>query len=96
MVAALDLIVGVLRGIAKPREHRPWLTVTGAARLLLNDLDNIELLQARARISAAANRNAFSTNGKKGKARRIEPVSFDAWRLKQRDRDLDNEDAEHR
>ena len=69
-----------------------WLTVTEAAKLLERDLLGLELSKARARVSAAATRGEFTTNGEAGQARRIDSVSFDAWRLKQRDRSLD---AEH-
>ncbi len=70
-----------------------WLTVTAAADLLRRDLPALNARQASARVSKAATSAKFVTNGKSGMARRIEPVSFDAWRLKQRDRDLDAEDV---
>lgn len=68
-----------------------WLSVTQAARLLVRDLPGLDIRKARSRISTAAGRNEFRFTGSR-KARRIEPVSFDAWRLRQRDHDLDEED----
>jgi DNA-binding response OmpR family regulator len=68
-----------------------WLTVTDAAELLIRDVPNLDLAKARSRISTAAGRKEFTFTGAR-KDRRIEPNSFAAWRLKQRDRDLDGED----
>ena len=62
------------------------LTVTEAAQLLVNDLVCENLKTARARVSKAASTDEFHTNGKKGPDRRIGRISFDAWRLKQRDK----------
>jgi hypothetical protein len=70
------------------------LTVTAAAGLLRRDFPGLTARQASARVSKAAGAGKFVTNGKKGTARRIDAVSFDAWRLEQRDRDLDAEDRE--
>jgi len=69
-----------------------WLTVTEAARLLRRDIPGLILDNAKARVSGAATDGKFRTNGKNREKRRIDPVSFDSWRLKQRDRDLDRED----
>jgi hypothetical protein len=65
-----------------------WLTVQQAAALHVADVDELDLGKAKARISAAASRGKFQTNGAKGPARRIEPTSFAKWRLLQRDRNL--------
>lgn len=70
-----------------------WHTVTRAAEHLVHDLPGLTLRKARSRISTAAGREEFKFIGVR-KDRRIEPISFDAWRLKQRDRDLDEEDGE--
>ena len=70
-----------------------WLTVTQAAKLLAHDLPSLDLRKARSRISTAAGRKEFKFAGAR-KNRRIAPNSFAAWRLKQRDRDLDQEDEE--
>ena len=78
---------------AEPEAATEWLTVTNAAKLLLKDVPSLDLAKARSRISTAAGRKEFTFNGTR-KDRRIEPVSFDAWRLKQRDRDLDAEDED--
>lgn len=69
-----------------------WLGVSECAALLLKDVSGIDLKKAKGRVSFAANDGKFHTNGKKGIARRIERVSFDAWRLKQRERDLEMAD----
>lgn len=74
-----------------PQEH--WLTVSECADLLVNDVSGLDLKKAMARVSWAAGKDKFRTNGKKGGNRRIERVSFDAWRLEQRERDLDNADG---
>lgn len=69
------------------------LTVTQAAELLMRDWPALDLPRARARVSAAAGRNEFRHSGTRME-RRIDRISFDAWRLRQRDRDLDLEDQE--
>jgi CheY-like chemotaxis protein len=74
-----------------PAEATECLTVTSAAKLLMEDFPDLDLPKARSRISTAAGRRAFRFNGSR-KDRRIDPVSFDAWRLKQRNRDLAAED----
>jgi hypothetical protein len=68
------------------------MTVTDSAKLLVKDFAHLTLQLARARVSSAASRGQFRTNGERGAARRIERVSFDAWRLRVRDADLDRED----
>lgn len=65
-----------------------WITVTAAAKLLLDDISGIDLDKAKARVSKAANEGKFRTNGKKGAARRIGRDSFSTWRLEQRAKDL--------
>ena len=70
-----------------------WLTVTQAAKLLVHDVPCLDVTKARARISVAAGRKDFTFTGDR-KDRRIEPGSFANWRLKQRDRGLDEEDDE--
>lgn len=69
-----------------------WLTVTSAAELLMRDFPHLNLAKAKARVSAAAGRNAFRTNGKSRGLRRVEATSFDSWRLQVRDRQLDSDD----
>ena len=64
------------------------LTVTGAAKLLLDDINGIDLDIARGRVSIAANRKQFKTNGKQGPDRRIDRDSFNAWRLKKYKTDI--------
>jgi len=76
------------------REEASWLTVTDAAKHLMDVVSDLDLKKARARISAAAGRGEFHTNGKKGLDRRIVRDSFSTWLLKQRDRDLAEADAD--
>jgi hypothetical protein len=73
---------------------KPWLTVTEAGELVREDFPAITRENANARVSLGANRGQFRTNGQKGVARRIEPVSFNAWRLAKRDKDLDAADRD--
>lgn len=87
---ALLALVEKTRRADKPAG--PCLTVTHAAELLMKDVPSLDLHNAKARVSKAASTGRLKTNGEKGTARRIDPVSFDAWRLKQRDRDLDAQD----
>jgi len=73
-----------------------WLTVSECATLLLKDVSGIDMKKAMSRVSFAGTEGKFRTNEKKGPARRIERVSFDAWRLEQRERDLDKDNDEDR
>jgi hypothetical protein len=72
-------------------EGDDWLSVTQAAELLMGDLPALDLGKARSRISMAASRDEFRSEGSR-RDRRIDPHTFASWRLKQRDRDLDDED----
>lgn len=65
-----------------------WITVTAAAKQLLDDVSGINLGKAKARVSKAAGEGRFRTNGKEGRDRRIDQDSFSTWRLEQRDKDL--------
>lgn len=67
--------------------HAEWLTVTAAAAELLDDVDGISLHAARVRVVRACERGELRCAGT-GRARRIEPVSFRAWRLHQRNLNL--------
>jgi len=73
---------------ATPAQSTDELTVTEAATQLQDVVSGLDLGRARARVSAAANRSEFRTNGKERNARRIDPNSFSRWLLKQRERDL--------
>ncbi|MBL8879126.1 MAG: hypothetical protein JNG88_08405 [Phycisphaerales bacterium] len=77
----------------QPREAVE-LRVSEAARLLTRDVPGLTLKHAMARVSHAANKKRFKTNGQKRQKRRIDHDSFAAWRLEQRDRDLDAHDRE--
>ena len=91
----VDSLEELLRSLRPSVPEEQWLTVTGCARLLMRDLPHLTLKRAQARVSKAANTGHFATNGRCGQDRRIERSSFDAWRLAQRDRDLDEEDRTH-
>ena len=78
-----------VRRKASQTDEPKWLTVTEAAKLLFGDIDGLTLGGARARVSKAATAGKFGTNGETGPSRRIESHTFDSWRLKQRERDLD-------
>lgn len=75
-------------------ERSEWLTVTEAAKLLQDVVSNLTLKKARARVSGAANRGEFRTNGEKGATRRIDHESVSAWLLKQREKHLASFDVE--
>jgi hypothetical protein len=97
-----------IRGIVTFRRGNKWpvaatvdgqgrskcLTVTDAAKRLMDVVSGLTLEKARARISAAAGRDEFQTNGKKRTDRLIDRDSFSSWLLKQRDRDLADADAD--
>lgn len=85
-------LVKMLRSLRPPAPEDRWLTVTQAAQLAMKDFPHLDLRAAKVRVSRAATAGELPTNGKAGHARRIERVSFDAWRLEQRERDLDAED----
>lgn len=72
-----------------------WITVTAAAKLLLDDVSGIDLGKAKARVSKAAGEGRFRTNGKDGRDRRIDRDSFSTWRLEQRERDSDAWERTH-
>jgi DNA-binding response OmpR family regulator len=87
LASVIRMVLGSVDG------QTTWLTVTECARMLCKDLPGLRLDRAKARVSRAASAGKFETNGKKSVARRIESVSFNAWRLALRDRDLDSESA---
>ncbi|MBX3322254.1 MAG: hypothetical protein KF757_04615 [Phycisphaeraceae bacterium] len=70
-----------------------WHSVCQAASLLRRDIPSLSEKKARARVSINAQRRKFFTNGKHRQKLRIEPFSFDSWRLAQRDKELDKEDS---
>lgn len=85
---ALDLASAFPASALVEIKGNAWITVTAAAKLLLEDVSGIDLNKAKARVSKAANEGKFRTNGKKGSARRIGHDSFSTWRLEQRAKDL--------
>jgi CheY-like chemotaxis protein len=84
-------------GAAQPARDAKsgWHTATAAAKLLMQDIPDLDLAKARSRISTAAGKTEFVSSGTR-RSRRIEPTSFGAWRLNQRNRDLEREDEEDR
>lgn len=88
-------LAGIFRQGSTPHAEAKtseWLTVSEAAALLMHDFPGLSLEKAKARVSANASRKQFKTNGKKHHDRRIDSDSFAAWRLRQRDKDLDSEE----
>lgn len=81
-------------GRAHTRNGR-WHTTTEAARLHMTDVDGLTIDAARMAIRRGAEHNEFTSQGT-GRDRRIDPVTFDAWRLRRRELDLarDNEPPE--
>ena len=77
---------GAKRGALLPDGE--WITVTDAAKLLMDVVSGLGLKGAQARVSRSASRDRFRTNDRKGAARRIELHSFNSWRFSERERDL--------
>ena len=71
-------------------ETTGWITVTEAAQRHTTDRDDLSLETAKVRVTRAASRGAFRATGE-GRDRRIDPISFDAWRLAEREADLDDD-----
>lgn len=96
VLASMGMKDEITLTLVQPKHEQPGirecLTVTEAARQHLGDVDGLTLTAARARVTRAANAGEFADNGKSGVHRRIEPQSFAAWRLKQRERALDEVD----
>lgn len=67
-----------------------WISVTQAAEKLIKVVDNLDIKLARGRVSAAATRGKFKTNGKKGTGRMIYLDSFSTWLLEQQEINLNN------
>jgi hypothetical protein len=72
-----------------------WITVTAAARLLLEVVSGIDLGKAKARVSKAAGEGHIRTNGKEGRDRRIDRGSFSQWQREQQKKDLDAWEKAH-
>lgn len=66
-----------------------WLTVTEAAKEHASDIDGMTFSHAKVAISRAATQGGFKSRGT-GRSRLIDPVSLRAWRLQQRERNLDS------
>jgi hypothetical protein len=82
--------------LKRPRTNgaRPesWLTLSDAAERHVNDVDGLNTESARKRVRKAGLSGEFETNGKSGRELRIDPTSFGAWRLRQREADLRRRD----
>jgi len=72
-----------------------WITVTAAAKLLLEVVSGIDLGKAKARVSKAAGEGHLRTNGKEGRERRIDRGSFSIWQREQQKKDLDAWERTH-
>lgn len=83
-----DLLRAFPGGILIESKPVEWLRVTDAGRLLLSDVSDITLPQAKARVTKAIRAGKIRTNGKTSHQRRIDPDSFSTWRLEQREKDL--------
>jgi hypothetical protein len=71
-------------------KHPSELTVTEAAKQLMDVVPELSLQSARAEVSSAATDDKFKTNGKKGPGRRIDRHSFSSWLLERRKKHLDS------
>ena len=80
-----SLTVTVSLGAAESVE--PWLTLTQAAQRHLDDVDGMTFSKARMRITRACASGAIVSRAERS-ARRIDPTSFAAWRLKAREGNL--------
>ncbi|HNO77174.1 MAG TPA: hypothetical protein PKN33_03855 [Phycisphaerae bacterium] len=76
-----------------PVPDERWVTVTECAEQLDRVVSGIDIKKAKARVSDAANRGKFRTNGEKGTKRRIQCDSFNTWLNEQRDRDIAASDS---
>lgn len=72
---------------------RPWLTIGKAIEIHRMDMGGIPFTSAQARVRRACASGRIRAVGS-GRDRRVDPDSFDAWRLARRDADLDAEDED--
>ncbi|MGE0482396.1 MAG: hypothetical protein AB7Q17_18205 [Phycisphaerae bacterium] len=91
-VASLDLGALGTAALNPAEPPQPWVSIADAARQLLDDVDGLTIDAARMRVRAAidAENPPLVARGS-GRDTRIEPRSLAAWRLGQRERDLDLE-----
>ena len=78
--------------VAQEAACSTWLSVKQAALLLKKDLPSLDHAKAKSRVSTAATRGFITDNGQSWQKRRLDPQALDAWRLQQRNRDLDRDD----
>lgn len=91
--ATTEVTVVFRRGeTSEPHSRDGWLSVSEAAALLISDNTAANYAAAKTSVSMGARRGHFAWEGE-GVDRRIDPTSFDAWRLARRDRANDREDA---
>lgn len=76
------------------RRDAKWITLAEAVTQHIDDVDNSSEDSARMRIRREGRNGKFQTNGKPGRELRIDPTSFAAWRLRQREINLANEDED--
>lgn len=79
-------------GVRPERAAAGWISVKEAALRLVHSSPYLELASATAQISKAAGRGAFQSAGC-GRGRRIDPISFDAWRAGRGDRVNDRDET---
>ena len=82
-----------LESIPHHRASTPrWLTNKDAATRLKEVVSKVTFEKAKSRVSVAASRQAFRTNGQTGDGHRIETASFMDWLWRQRAADLAKDD----
>lgn len=91
MTIPRDLVLA-RESVPHPKGGGDWLSVTDAAKLVLDVVSGIDLAKARARVSGAVSRGGIRSNGLTGVDRRVEPGSLMRWLFEQRNRDLAKED----
>jgi len=76
-----------------PSRWAAWLRIKEASRLHVDDVDGLNEAHAKTRVIRAADSGKFTTNGKHGRERRIDPISFAAWWLRERERNLNSSEG---
>jgi hypothetical protein len=77
---------------AAERAGPRWLTQQEAVATLERDFPRHDRKRLTAWVSMAGSRHEFRTNGLERGDKLIDPVTFDVWRLRKRDEDLDRDD----
>ena len=77
---------------AAERAGPRWLTQQEAVELLAKDFHRDDRKRLTAWVSTAGSRREFRTNGLERGDKLIDPITFDVWRLRKRDEELDRDD----